>query len=404
MRMELDFFRRVQVSEELATATAQVRERASAVWNPLMRCWMVGGYHDVKAVYGDTLNFTSEGSPFGPAFGLEAMLIQDGGLHDALRKVWTTPFSASGVRSKRSQLVSLAGKSLEPSLAAYHAGETVDLVAVFEDFVARMITMMMGVATDRRQDFKRWNRIITDLPHILLPDDHPKMAIRRDAKKEVYTFLDDEVRNRIDAADRGEAADDIIGLMVAAEGRNGIIRSTVLDNLLNLLLGALDTTVRWMGNAIVILNENREILFEVRANRTLLPKALEEVVRLQSVIQLDVRKAKSDAAFVGDVLIPQGDTIFLMLGAANRDPLAFENPDSFDLDRPKKLHLGFGFGMHVCLGMNMARIEAEIMLNLLFDELQDFDIVGVDYGDTWGVWGPKSLLIRSVRRSVSGSN
>ena len=131
------------------------------------------------------------------------------------------------------------------------------------------------------------------------------------------------------------------------------------------------------------------------ADRSLLPQALEEVMRVESVVQLTLRIVRNDGIELGGQLLKAGDFVYAMPGAANRDPLVFERPGEFDIFRKPKLHLGFGFGMHQCLGMSIARKEALTFFNHLFDTLPNLGITECDYGPAWTLWGPNKLVVHS---------
>jgi cytochrome P450 len=378
---------------ELVHLLAEIREAGPAVWNGQMQGWMVARYDDAKAVLTDTARFTSEGNVLGPTFGPEAMLVHDGPIHHALRRIWNKPFTIGAAREMRGDFIEKARQNIGPLIARMRAGEIVDVVDGLQDFVSSTIAALMGLPA-MREDFKRWNHIITDLPQLELPEDHPKRAVQRAAKAEVYACLNEAMEQRRRAVEAGSPfPDDVISLMMAAEGRDGITRSAVADNLLNLLLGGLDTTVKWMANAVLIFFRWPEVLSALRRDRSLIGPALDEALRLESVVQIILRKSASDSAAVGGVGIPRGDLIYVMPGAAGRDPAAYDDPDRFDPLRKGKFHLGFSFGMHACLGRNIARVEAETLVNYLLDELPAFEIAEIDYGTGWTVWGPRRLMV-----------
>jgi cytochrome P450 len=164
--------------------------------------------------------------------------------------------------------------------------------------------------------------------------------------------------------------------------------------LLNFFLGALDTTVKWLGTVVVVLNRYPEILAEVRANQELLPQAMEEAMRLESVAQLLMRLVREDGTPLGRHVLSAGEPIYLALGVANRDPAVFERPEIFDIHRAASPHLGFGFGFHHCLGVNTARQEVQSFLSVLLDMIPALEVAGCEYGKSWAVWGPEKLWVR----------
>jgi cytochrome P450 len=104
-----------------------------------------------------------------------------------------------------------------------------------------------------------------------------------------------------------------------------------------------------------------------------------------------MRRVKAEGALLGGQVLKGGDQLVLLLGAANGDPTAFDNADSLDIDRPAKQNMGFGYGFHNCLGINIARQEAIAFVSVLLDLLPDIRIDCCDFGDTWALWGPRRL-------------
>jgi cytochrome P450 len=151
-----------------------------------------------------------------------------------------------------------------------------------------------------------------------------------------------------------------------------------------------------MGNAIVLLHRHPDALAEVRANPALLPQALEEVMRMESVTRFAIRTVRADGVELGGQALARGDTVYLLGSLANRDPEAFDNPERFDIHRKARPHLGFSHGMHLCIGMNLARIEAQALLGelLLTVDAPSLEIVEVDCGDESVVRGPERLVMR----------
>jgi cytochrome P450 len=121
-----------------------------------------------------------------------------------------------------------------------------------------------------------------------------------------------------------------------------------------------------MGTLIVHLFDNPDVLARVKADRTLIPKALNESMRYDPVAGFMARQALHDVT-LSDTLVPKDTAVTLAVSAAHRDPDVFENPDMFNIDRPSKAMLGFGYGVHLCLGMPVAKMEIEAAVNALLD-------------------------------------
>ena len=155
-----------------------------------------------------------------------------------------------------------------------------------------------------------------------------------------------------------------------------------------LLFGAgHETTVNLLGNGLFALLHNPAELARLKADPALIPNAVEEMLRFDSSVQLTGRMAMEDVD-IGGVTIAKEDYILCLLGAANRDPEAFAEPDAFKVDRPDVKPQSFGGGIHFCLGAQLARVEAEIAFRALLDRLPDLRLAEPDKAD----WRPTFTL------------
>ncbi|HXZ62467.1 MAG TPA: cytochrome P450, partial [Acidimicrobiales bacterium] len=134
-----------------------------------------------------------------------------------------------------------------------------------------------------------------------------------------------------------------------------------------------ETTYRATGSLLFALLNDRTQFEALSRDRSLYPQAFEEVVRWEPPVTLILRRAVRDTELAG-VRIDAGADIALMIGAANRDERKYTDPDRYDMFRPQRQHVGFGFGVHVCLGMHLARMESRVAINTLFDRLGPFTL------------------------------
>ena len=374
----------------------RIRAKGPIFWSDSIYGWVASSYDDVKKVISDSAKFANEGTPMAQAFGAEAMLVIDTPLHHKIRAVWAKPASMSGVAAMAGDIEQVADNLVQPLAARLKAGEEVELVGLFEALVSEMITHLMDIPSRYKADLLDWNRVISDLAVVKLDESDPRFKQRLDAKTGVFALLRETVQDRRERLARGEEPRDLVSLMVGAEGNDGISQSIVLDNLLNLVLGALDTTVRWMGNVVVVLHRHPDVLAAIRADRSQLAQAVEEVLRLESPVQATMRIVKHDGIELAGQTLKAGEFVYAINAAANRDPNAFERPCEFDIYRKPKLNLSFGFGMHQCLGMNIARKEVQTIIGKLIDLLPPLDISEIDYGSSWSLWGPHKLVVRAA--------
>ncbi|MEY2398841.1 MAG: cytochrome family subfamily [Actinomycetota bacterium] len=181
---------------------------------------------------------------------------------------------------------------------------------------------------------------------------------------------------------RTDPRDDIMTAMATATFPDGTT-PTVKDVALlaaNLFTGGQETTVRLLSFALRILAEDAELQRALRANRDLIPNFVEETLRFESPLRAQFRMARTRTNVAG-VDIPAGSSMLLLPGAANRDPRKFENPATFDAARDNaKYHVAFGHGIHHCAGAHLARAEARVTINLLFDRTSDIRIDESEHG------------------------
>lgn len=292
----------------------------------------------------------------------------------------------------------MADSLLEPALSELQRGVIVDLVPLFKEFAGKVVLDLLNFSRVSESDFRRWYELVLDSAAFSIPSDHPLYSERCQAKAEIYEVLRAEVADRRERLERGEEPTDLVSLIVGAEDCAGITGTVILDNLFNLFTGGADTTVRWMGNSVVTLYGDRPALEEVRANPLLLPQALEEVMRLKSVTRFAVRMVRTDGVELAGQPLSRGDTVYLLTSSANHDPTVFSNPERFDIHRKEKPHLGFGYGMHQCIGMNFARVEAQALIGRLITAAPELEIAEVEYGDDTVVRGPQHLGVRRLPR------
>jgi cytochrome P450 len=170
---------------------------------------------------------------------------------------------------------------------------------------------------------------------------------------------------------RRRPADDLISELVVAEVDGRTLDDEEIYSFLRLLLPAgVETTYRASGNMLYGLLTNPDQLERVREDRALVPDAFEETIRWEPPVTVILRRAARDTE-VGGVPVEEGADVALLLGSANRDERKYDRPDEFDIFRESRQSVGFGFGVHVCLGMHLARMETRVAINTLFDRLPD---------------------------------
>jgi cytochrome P450 len=229
------------------------------------------------------------------------------------------------------------------------------------NFPVQVIAHILGLPRSDFPMFQRWAIAITSVT----TNWDRGMAASEALRDYFATILDER---------RSHPADDLISELVQAEVDGRKLEDEEIYSFLRLLLPAgVETTYRASGSMLYGLLTNPDQLQAVVADRDLLVPAFEETIRWEPPVTVILRQATRDTELAG-VPVQKGADVGLLLGAANRDERKYEDPDNFNLFRESKQNVGFGFGIHVCLGMHLARMETRVALNTLFDRLPDLHL------------------------------
>jgi unspecific monooxygenase len=194
---------------------------------------------------------------------------------------------------------------------------------------------------------------------------------------------------------RDHLGDDLLsGLISANTEGSALSHGELISTCILLLVAGHETTVHLISGGALALIDNPDQLERFRNEPELTKSAVEEMLRYVSPVQLTGRNALADIE-IGDVTIKEGDRCMLLLGSANRDPDVFENPGEFDISRTGSNHLGFGFGLHHCLGAPLARLESQVALTELFRRARTIESASNDrkYRDTIVLRGLSELPV-----------
>jgi cytochrome P450 len=223
-------------------------------------------------------------------------------------------------------------------------------------FPAKVIAGVLGLPEEDYRQFQQWALGIINV------------ASNWDSAVECAHELRAYLAGIVDQR-RNDPRDDLVTDLVTAELDGAKLDDEEIFSFLRMLLPAgIETTFRSSGNLLYLLLTHREQLDAVRADRALIPAAIEEGLRYESPVLLTPRVTTTETSLSG-VEIPAGTVVTAMLGSANRDPDLYDNPEAFDVLRDPKQHVSFGTGPHLCLGMHLARMETRVALNALFDRL-----------------------------------
>jgi cytochrome P450 len=318
--------------------------------------FIVYRYDDVAEVLRDNETFSSSIilAFFGDALGRHVMLGMDEPEHRRHRALVASAFTQRALARREKDLVEQVGSALIDRFAGRGRAE---LVREFTfPYPTQIIAGLLGLPREDHAQFQRWSISLLSIT----VNRERALAASRELREYFVPIL---------AARREEPRDDLVSSLAHAEIDGEKLADEEIFSFLRLLLPAgVETTYRSTGNLLFGLLSNPEQLDAVRADRSLLPQAIEEAVRWEPPLLTITRVATRDTELAG-VAIPAGSTVMPMLGSANRDDGRWPDPDRFDIFREPRPHIGFGHGTHVCLGMHLARLEMRVALDLLFDRL-----------------------------------
>jgi cytochrome P450 len=318
--------------------------------------FLVYRYEDVCRVLQDYTTFSSSilTETMGPSMGYNIILGLDEPEHHRHRSLVATAFRAKTMARWESTLVQDVVDRLIDQFAPRGAAE---LVYEFTyPFPTQVVAGILGLPREDYRQFQQWAIAINNVNS----EWDPGVSASEALKQYLAGFLDQR---------RNHPEDDLISLLATAEFEGERLDDEEIFSFLRLILPAgVETTFRSSGNLLLLLLTHPDQLEAVRGDRSLLPQAIEEALRLEPPLLITSRRCTQDTELSG-VKIPAGASVTPVLGAANRDEERYPDPDRFDIYRDPKQHISFGFGTHMCLGMHLARIETRVAINSLLDRL-----------------------------------
>ena len=370
-------------------AFERIREHPVVV-NERLGVWMLGRYEDVHAAARNSDVLSSRDGVSLRGFGPSVVLIADPPDHTRLRHVAAPVFTKRSVNQLTSDIQQLAGECV----AALRSGDAVDLVAALTiPMPINVIAAILGVPREHWPTF----RAVSDrFAQLFAPRSLVEVTRVLGSSLQGYfqmrTFMDAEMRRR-----RADPADDLLTRLEVARATGELSDSEAFLYSLILLVAGNETTTNLLGMLLMHLARDPELFEELKADRSLVPRAVEETARWGSPVQWVTRVATAPYE-VGGTVIPAGGKVVLFYASANRDPRKFSDPDRLDIHRDTTGHLAFGHGLHFCLGAHLARLETVTAVNHLLDEVDGLELAGpVRWGTTPSLQGPASLPVR-IRR------
>jgi cytochrome P450 len=326
--------------------------------------WLVFGYNDCSEILRDTQSWSAAppAAPPGTEMPAPSMLSSDPPRHTRLRGLVSQAFTPRMVELLEPRLREIADELLDPIVSTGRA----DIVeALAYPLPVIVIAEILGVPPEDRDRFKRWSDEVVSLLGTGLGGESRELPMETfEAMRDYFTAMCDERRVR--------PRNDLISGLVAAEvDGSRLSGDEMLQMLILLLVAGNETTTNLIGNAIIEFMNYPAQLQRVVEDPALIPTAIEEVMRYCSPVQATARRPRHEMQIGGET-IETGQTAVVWLASANRDPQVFADPDTFDVGRTPNRHLGFGLGVHFCLGAPLARLEAKVALEEFLKRVKDF--------------------------------
>lgn len=363
-------------------------------YNERLGAWVITRHEDVLNILLDAETFSSRMAS-GPSSvsGLAVKVLGDAGLPERTRKAAQRRLELSKSRvllfsdpPEHSRQRSLVNKGFTPRRVAGLDGAVTELAhRLIDDFPddqpvdiapafsipipMTIIASLLGVPPKMMDTFKGWSNAFTRGVGVL---DHDRGAVIEmfDQVNAFYDYFTDELNKR-----RTKPVDDLLSDLLAArlDGEEPLTLDEILQMLVQFLVAGNETTTTLLTTAVWTLARNPDLQNRLRANPAELPAFIEEVMRLEAPIQGAWRVTVRDAEVSG-VTIPADNMVYVVLGSANHDPAAFEQGDELSIERAGTRHLSFGRGEHVCLGMNLAKLESKVALGVLLERSENVQL------------------------------
>ncbi len=343
-------------------------------WDPFLHAWVVTRYADVAAVLQrcsakrmptpeqlDLLGL-SELNPIAQVL-VRQMIFMDAPAHTRLRALCASAFTPARAAALRSHIQDIADRLID----SVECRGRMDVIADFADLLPATVTAeLMGVPVEDCEQLKSWSK---DFSEMLGNFQHNPGRVAHMLKivEEMTAYYRDRIREQ----EREPREGVVHALMTAEIDGDRLSEEEVIANCIITMTGGQETTTNLIGNGLLALFRNPDQLNRLRTEPepSLMASAVEELLRYESPIQHTGRLAPVDME-LGGKQIRKRHAVLAVIGAANRDPDRFTNPDRLDLARPDNRHLAFGWAAHYCFGAPLARVEGQVALSTLLRRLR----------------------------------
>ena len=343
---------------------------------------LLSRHADLDRIYRDTTLYSSDKKKaFAPKFGAGSPLFEhhttslvfnDPPLHTRVRKIMTSALTPRAIAKMEPGLIETIDHLLDAMEARAHGGESVDLIEDFASSIPiQVIGNLLDVPMDERGPLRDWSlAILGALEPSLTPEE---LQRGQKAVTDFKIYLEDLVARR--RASPGNPETDVLTRLINGDGADGKLSEIeLLQNCIFILNAGHETTTNLIGNGLALVNDHPDQKTRLLDQPELITTAVEEFLRYASPNQLGNRET-TEAIEIDGLSIPAGTNLHLCIGAANRDPAQFDDPDRLDITRKPNRHLAFAGGPHVCVGLTLARMEGRIAIGRFLDRFPGFEII-----------------------------
>ncbi|WP_436796364.1 cytochrome P450 [Actinospongicola halichondriae] len=366
LRDDIDLLDGAWYADDLHEGLTWMRENAPVYHDPWSDCWAITTYDDVMAVSKDSTRFSNAFNIRPGGFGVPMMISMDDPEHKRRRMLVSKGFTPKRVRDKSDDLVEICDALID-AVAAKGECDFVNDVARHLPLI--VIGDMLGVAPADRMQLLEWSEILLEGTS----GDLDALDRAGDAFGQYWAYQSAVIEER-----RRVRGDDLVSVLVDAEIDDGsgptmLDEESLIWESLLILIGGDETTRHVLSGGLHALLSDVSQRDALAADRSLLPGAVEEMLRWVSPIKTMSRRVVADTDFGGQSL-REGDDVLLYYPSANRDAAHFDDPFRFDIRRDPNHHIAFGFGHHFCLGNALARLELSVFFDRLLDRLPDVEL------------------------------
>lgn len=376
-------------------ALAQLRQQGSLVWHEPWSMWLATDHATVGAVlrnraFGRIWNDwepVDEMEPFN-SLHRNQLMENEPPQHTRMRKLLGGAFGRGHVERMRPRIESLAADMVAALPRRF------DVLADYaEPMPVYVICDLLGVPRDDHEDLRRWSQAIVHMYEKGIDEATKQEAVA------ASTAFSDYVRGVIDLR-RAQPGEDLVSDLIAeTDAGQGFSDDELVATVVLLLNAGHEASVNTFGNGFHALLSHRDQLARITGGEVSVETALEELIRFDAPLQLFDRTATKDVEIAGQ-LVTAGQKVACLMGSANRDPEVFGagpgGADTFDVGRDPNPHVGFGMGIHFCLGAPLARLELAISLQTLLDRFPDLVLTGeAPRRPTWVLRGYERIEVES---------